>query len=251
MVIAFSMYSKLPMPRVEWNEKNMKHAMCFFPLVGAAAGICVWLAGTFFLDTSVGKTFGTVFFSAVMTLLPLGITGGIHMDGFLDTVDALSSWGDREKKLEILKDSHSGAFAVIGTGAYLLWNAALWSEMRIENLPVVCCGYVLSRSFSGYSVAAFPPAREGGLARTFHDGADQRRTKVVMVAWMVLSIAGMIACDVIIGGITAACAAIVFLYYRRMCRVKFGGITGDLAGYFLQVCELVMLTAVVLAGHFL
>lgn len=251
MVIAFSMYSKLPMPRVEWNEKNMKHAMCFFPLVGVVVGVCVRLIGMFFLSTSVGKSFGSVFFAAVMTLIPLAITGGIHMDGFLDTVDALSSWGNQEKKLEILKDSHTGAFAVIGMSVYLLWNAALWSEMRIEYLPVVSCGYVLSRSLSGYSVAAFLPAKKSGLARTFHDGADKKRTKAVMGVWMLISVTGMIACNVIIGSITAACAGLVFLYYRRMCREKFGGITGDLAGYFLQVCELVMLTAIVIAGHFL
>ena len=49
----------------------------------------------------------------------------IHMDGFLDTMDALNSYGSREKKLEILKDSRTGAFAVIGFGLYLVASLAL------------------------------------------------------------------------------------------------------------------------------
>ena len=71
MVIAFSMYSKIPMPRVDWNEKNMKYAMCFFPLVGATEGLCVFLAGRLLFVCGFGK----MFFAAVMTLLPVLITG--------------------------------------------------------------------------------------------------------------------------------------------------------------------------------
>ena len=108
--VAFSMYSKIPMPRVEWNEKNMKYAMCFFPLIGAVIGglmlLVRFLCGRFGFNTSV--------YAVVMTALPVLVSGGIHTDGFIDTVDALSSYGDKEKKLEILKDPHTGAFAIIG-----------------------------------------------------------------------------------------------------------------------------------------
>ena len=55
-----------------------------------------------------------------MTALPVLVSGGIHTDGFIDTVDALSSYGDKEKKLEILKDPHTGAFAIIGAIMYYL-----------------------------------------------------------------------------------------------------------------------------------
>ena len=108
--VAFSMYSKIPMPRVEWNEKNMKYAMCFFPLVGAVIGglmlLVRFLCGRFGFNTSV--------YAVVMTALPVLVSGGIHTDGFIDTVDALSSYGDKEKKLEIYdgdmgyKSYHSG-----------------------------------------------------------------------------------------------------------------------------------------------
>ena len=106
MIIAIAMYSKIPMPRVDWNEKNMRYAMCFFPLVGVIIGVLEIVAGNLI---TVWKGEGTFFYAVVLTLIPVFITGGIHLDGFADTMDAKSSYGDREKKLEILKDPHTGA----------------------------------------------------------------------------------------------------------------------------------------------
>ena len=97
LVIAFSTYSRLPMPRVEWSEENMKYAICFFPLVGAVIGAAVllwiWLCGVLAL--------APFFRAAGCTALPLLLSGGIHMDGFCDTVDAFLHQS-RERKLEIL-----------------------------------------------------------------------------------------------------------------------------------------------------
>ena len=108
--VAFSMYSAIPMPQIEWNERNMKYMMAFFPMVGVVQGAL--LLGFSLLAQALGL--GFVLFAAVAALLPLFVTGGIHLDGFCDTVDALSSHQTREKKLEILKDPHTGAFAVMG-----------------------------------------------------------------------------------------------------------------------------------------
>ncbi len=96
----------------------MRYMMCFFPLIGVVIGVllqglgilCTWLS---FGDTMRGASF---------VLLSVLVTGGIHMDGFLDTTDALSSWQPREKKLEILKDSHAGAFAIIMDALILYWH---------------------------------------------------------------------------------------------------------------------------------
>ena len=117
IVVAFSMYSKIPMPHIEWNKENMKNVLCFFPWVGAVAGVLVWL--WFRVSDQLG--FGVMLRASVAVLIPVLVTGGIHLDGLLDTADALSSWQTRERRLEILKDSHAGAFAII-----------------------VCCGYFLA-----------------------------------------------------------------------------------------------------------
>ena len=114
--IAFRTYSRIPVPEAEWTEDNMKYAMCFFPLVGVVIGgaefLWMFLAGL--LDCPM------ILRAAIASLLPLLITGAIHMDGFMDTADALSSHKDRETMLQILKDSHTGAFAVICAGMWML-----------------------------------------------------------------------------------------------------------------------------------
>ena len=114
----------------------MKYAMCFFPVVGVITGLLQAGIGYLILQyTSCGK----LFFAAVMTLIPVLVTGGIHLDGYADTIDALSSYGDREKKLQILKDPHTGAFAVIGLCVYFVAVLALWGEADVRMLPLTAC----------------------------------------------------------------------------------------------------------------
>jgi len=227
LAIGVAMYSKIPMPRVEWNEKNMKYAMCFFPLVGVVTGILEVILGNALL---VYTSCGTLFFAGVMTLLPVLVNGGIHMDGFLDTMDALNSYGSREKKLEILKDSRTGAFAVIGFGLYLVASLALWSEAKTEMLPVIGAGYVMSRSLSGFSVMVFPSAKKDGLGRTFQEQAHRKRVAVVMVCWFFAALAVMLMTSVQMGAAALCTALLVFWYYHHMAMKQFGGVTGDLGG---------------------
>lgn len=243
--IAVSMYSKIPAPTVEWNKENMKYAMCFFPVIGVVTGIVTLAAGYGLLTYT---DCGSFFFAAVMVLIPVLITGGIHLDGFADTVDALSSYGDREKKLAILKDPHTGAFAVIGLCSYFVLSLGFWSEAEVSLLPAAVCMYPFSRALSGIAVVSFPPAKNSGLLRTFQDGAHRRRVRIVLILWAVLSGLVMIFLSPVSGGIALTAGLLVFGYYYWMAMRKFGGATGDLAGYFLQLCEIVMLAAMMLTG---
>lgn len=245
LIIALAMYSKLPVPNIDWDEKNMRYAMCFFPVVGVIIGALVFGAGQLILRyTECGK----LFFAAVMTMIPVAVTGGIHLDGFADTIDAVSSYKDREKKLEILKDPHTGAFAVIGLCAYFLITAALWSEVNLKTLSLAVWMYPISRALSGLSVVSFRSAKSSGLLRTFQERADRKRTRIVLSIWLMSLAAGAIYIFRVQGAIIVTAALFVFFYYYKMSFKQFGGITGDLAGYFLQICELVMLTVVAFLG---
>lgn len=244
LVIALSMYSSIPMPVTEWKEENMKYAICFFPIVGVAIGAVQCIAGNLIY----GRV-GTFLFASAMTLLPILISGGIHLDGFMDTMDALKSYGDRKKKLEILKDPHSGAFAVLGLGCYLVGSVGLWSEVAGEMLGAVGCCYVISRALSGFSVVTFPAARKDGLARTFQDRAAKRIVQWTMALWVIGAVGLMIFWNPAMAAGAGIGAGIVFWHYDRIVRKQFGGVTGDLAGYFLQMCELAMLAGIVVGGR--
>lgn len=239
--VAVSMFSAIPMPQFDWNGKNMRYTMAAFPLVGvlcaAASVLWMWLCRI--------AAFGPLLRGAGLSLAPVLITGGIHLDGFCDTTDALASHADRPRRLEILKDSHCGAFAVIGTACYLIFFTALCAELTPSRNTLGCLGlmYVCSRAASGLAVTTFPCAKNSGLAHTFADLAARRQTRGILLALLLLAGAGL-AC---LGGgwMLLAAAAMFAVYYGVSMRV-FGGITGDLAGWFLQWCELLMTFALVL-----
>ena len=247
LIIAFAMYSKLPMPQVDWNEKNMRYAFCWFPFVGLVIGIVEWAA--FYLLNLCQA--GGLLKGAVLTIIPLLTTGGIHLDGFMDTTDARSSYGDREKKLAILKDSHLGAFAVIGCGMYLLLSAGAWSEVDASGIKVLALGFVLERALSGLAAVNFKGARANGMLAAFREPAKKRTVTVILVIIAAASVV-LMACFWLVGAIVCAGAAlIVFIWYYHMAMKEFGGTTGDLAGWFLQSCELAMLLSVMVAEHVL
>ena len=236
VAVAFAMFSALPMPQFDWNEKNMRYALCAFPLVGAVCGVLCCLCGWLPLPTAVQ--------AAGWSLLPVWVTGGIHLDGYADTCDALASCGDTAKKLEILKDPHCGAFAVIRLCSYFLAYVALCACVRFT--PRVGAVWTLAlvgeRALSALTIAAFPLAKNTGLAHTFATAADRVRVRKMLV----LLCAALAAALVIFGGgALAAAAGCVFARYAVVARRQFGGITGDLAGWFLQKCEIWMLAALV------
>ncbi len=221
----------------------MSHAMCFFPLIGVVIG-GVMLFGYHMQEVldlyscSLSKWFWT----AIFVLIPFLITGGIHMDGFLDTMDALSSYQPKERRLEILKDPHTGAFAIISCGLYLVAEVGIYSSVNEKSILLISLSFILSRALSGLSVLRFPQARKAGdgLVATFSENA-KRNVDFVFLLGYIIVVSIFLA---ILGGISGAAvvitALLVFVYYHHMTLEKFGGITGDLAGYFLQLVELLM-----------
>lgn len=125
LLVAFGLYSALPLPQIEWKRSTMRYALGFLPLIGVLVGACEYgwllLAGKLALSG--------LLYAAGAVLIPVVITGGIHLDGFADTCDALCSYGDREKRLEILKDPHVGAFAILWIGALLVAQLGLFAQV--------------------------------------------------------------------------------------------------------------------------
>lgn len=238
------MYSKIPMPRVDWEKKALSWALCFFPLVGVAIGLVLWG----WMALAQVLHIGPALFGAVALLIPIALSGGIHLDGFCDTCDALSSHQSRERKLEILKDSHTGAFAIICCALYLLVFFALWCEVEAAGRAalVLTLGPVLSRSLSGLFAVTLPNARGTGMLATFTAPMDTVKARLVLVLWIIVCAAVLLGLSPVTGGAALLGAGLACLYYRVMSARQFGGVTGDLAGFFLQSCELAMVLAVVL-----
>ena len=232
--VAFAMFSALPVPQPVWNEKNMRYAMCAFPLVGFACAGFWW------------RIFSVPYLlqGAGLCLIPVLVTGGIHLDGYADTCDALASNAGPAKKQEILKDPRCGAFAVIRLCTYFVAYLALCEALEPSPQALWCMGwaFVLERALSGLSICRFPLAKQTGLAHAFSTAADRSKAGYVLVGIAFLAAAGLLMGGAA-GAVMLAAGLLVFRRYRIVADKQFGGLSGDLAGWFLQRAELWMLAA--------
>lgn len=241
IAVAFAMFSAIPCPQPTWNEKNMRFMMVAFPLVGVACGaLC---AGWFVLMQFLAAP--ALLQGAGFCLIPVLVTGGIHLDGYADTCDARASCAPPEKKREILKDPQCGAFAVIHLCVWFVADFTLCACIRWEKnvLWCLCLGFVLERCLSGLAIASFPMAKQTGLAHTFAAASDKKKVRICLL----LLAMGLTAALILVGRWMGALVALTMLFlfgrYYVISKKEFEGITGDLAGWFVQRAELGMLVA--------
>ncbi len=260
-IIAVSMYSKIPMPQFEWEEKSMRYALAFLPLPGFIIGVLQLVL--FYLWQQSGLSVGI--YAALATALPIAVTGGIHMDGYCDTIDALSSHQSKERRLEILKDANVGAFAVIWAVLYFVLYYGAWSSIASKAMQtdsvmpinqalhanttvwLIAAGYVTSRALSGLAAVFFLNANKKGSLAAFSGSAGKGFVCTVLI--LVLMAAGIFRVILLpqTGVLILAGELLFFFYYHRMSKNCFGGITGDLAGWFLQCEELLVLYLTVIS----
>ncbi len=235
LCIAISIYSKIPVPIFDWKEEDMKYHLIFFPFVGIVIGAL--LLGWQYLRNML--SIGNTAFILITAVIPILITGGFHVDGFMDTCDALSSYGTIEKKREILKDPHIGAFSVIMLVTLMLIYLAGLSELKATYFPIFCLCFVLSRALSGISVMIFPKSGDSGMVHTFAKKGDSVRKSVVgiLMAEALICIAAVIYLNLMAGLMAVGMILLIYFVYYRISVKQFGGISGDLAGFFVTVSE--------------
>ncbi len=247
LVVAFSLYSKIPMPQFQWKEEDMKYNLVFLPFVGLVIGGLEYLCFMFLKRFELPDIFAVALFS----LVPLLVTGGFHLDGFMDTQDALRSYKPKEEKLKILEDPHIGAFAVISLVTYCCaWLGALsvvWEKM--DEKTAICFGavFVMSRILTGISSLSLDKAKKDGMLKKETGNSGKGCVIVLFVELAVLLVILTYVKQMVIAAYVAE-MSLFFLYYRRKTTKEFGGVTGDTAGYYLSMNELLMVMGLALCS---
>lgn len=242
--LALAMYSIIPARQVERNRANMKYILVFVPLVGAVCGLLIkeWMIISPYLINK--DLMGAV----VCAILPIFLSGAAFLDGFFRTVDALASHQTREEKLEILRDSHSGYFSIIICVCYFFILIGLWSEMPLDSWPVLGYGFVLSRALYGLSIMCFKHTQKSKCSFYVAKGASRNVVITILALYVVICVVGMIRIDLMVAACCLAGAAIAFAYYCYIAFTHFGGITEDIAAFFVHVCEIMMPLVVLLVN---
>ena len=250
MAVSFSLYSRIPMPRLSYAEEDMQYSLIWFPMVGVVIGALVCLVNI----PACMKEVPAAVRILVSLLIPVIITGGFHIDGFMDTEDALRSYAPVEKKLEILKDPHIGAFAVIGlvrTGlifALAVTVIVLYTQSSTDNILLFAAVFVIGRILSGLTSLFFRKARKDGMLRK--ETAGNRRGVIwCLLVWLLLSGGFVLYVEIGKGAVLLLAFGASVVWYRHRAYRLFGGVTGDTAGHFLvsaQTTAAAALAAVIL-----
>ncbi len=238
------MYSKIPMPHFEWKDEDMSGSLMFFPFVGMVIGALVMAMNGLQVFAALPVAVRVI----LTMLIPLVVTGGIHVDGLMDTADAMNSFAEKEKKLEILKDPHIGAFAVISLVKWLLLYAAAITGILLSGkcdmgiLMILGLTFVVSRCLSGLTSLYFKKAKKEGM---LYEETRSGSKAVAAVLWilLVVSLGAMVIVKPLPGAVVAASFLLYTAIYRYRAYREFGGVTGDTAGYFLTSSEIVAAAA--------
>jgi len=216
----------------------------WFPVVGLALGLILFGIGhvcTLF-------PFGRWDAGGALLMVGAGIwlTRGLHLDGLADWADSIGGYYDRDKRLAIMKDVYLGAFGVL---ALILVLTAKWiaferllSSGTLIWIPVV---FVISRGMMAELITTLPYARkiDQGMAGPFIEGASGRHRLISLFLSLVFTLPfGPL------GPVFFGLAALMTWLFKRRCRYRFGGITGDLLGTANEMVEVSLLFICALPG---
>ena len=229
----------IPVPQVAMSPTLVERSIALYPLIGAIIGALLGGIGLW-LDPILPA--GPI--AALLIAIGALITGGLHLDGLMDTADGLVGGRSTEQRLTIMRDSRVGAFGVIAGGVALLGQFACLSELtgHARFIALVIAG-TMSRWALLMSLTIFPAARTSGAGATFHAAATRAAgvagTLFVVLIALVSGQFGVIA----LAFSTGAVLGCGHLLTRRL-----GGLTGDCYGAIAVMTEtLVLFIAVALA----
>ncbi len=233
--VALALLTRLPMPALpDAAFERQAQASWAFPLVGLIIGtMAAVIAG---ISLSVGLP---VWIAAGLALTAqIIITGALHEDGLADTVDGFWGGWTIERRLEIMKDSHIGAYGVL---ALVLSVGLRWAALSVvlsHSVWILMAVGVASRMGLPALMSALPRVRPGGLS----DRVGEPPTPSVLVSGFM----GLVLVGVLLGAEMAVAVLATMLAVwvcGAIARNKVGGQTGDVLGATQQITELACLLA--------
>lgn len=224
--------------RRAFTPAEMGRSTAFYPLVGALLGGILAAA-----DALLAPAFATEIRSAVLLALWISLTGALHFDGLLDAADGLFGGNTPERRLQIMRDEHTGAYGVAAAGLILLTMFATLNSLPAQRWPALVAAPLLGRCGISLCVAMLPYARKEGLGRDIKEN-----TRPVHAVVAVLSTLGLMA--LVIGRSQPAAAAVAVIaavvigaLTARLSVSRIHGMTGDTYGATNMLIELGVLLA--------
>ena len=237
-ILALSFFTRIPFIRVEFDEAVFAKSVKWAPVVGLLIG------GLLYLISFVLQDFDIMVVNIIVIIFYIVITGGLHLDGLSDTADGIFSGRDKDKILEIMKDSRVGTFGVLSLA---LWLASMLIILGVVPREAIIIFPVVGKSAPIVSAYFSKYIRTEGLGKIFASNCKA----------LEFSFALIISCatSLILGwqGLVSNLIALLIVYLTtRHLKKVIGGITGDTMGFVCEVSQVIFLFSIYfLQGVFL
>lgn len=228
--MAWGMFLAVPCPYRKWDENARDRMLVCLPLVGCIVG-GLWALAAWLLSLIKAPVYIS---AALLAALPWGVTGFIHLDGFMDVSDAVLSRRDLETRQRILKDPHCGAFAVISLGLLMLVSFAVllsWKFSAVKLVPLALIPAAV-RASAGAAVLLFKPMSTSQYSR-------ERDKRLCIPLFIMLAAAAVPIIFFGLGGLAPLAAAGAYWLFALYGKKQLGGMNGDISGFALTLGELV------------
>ena len=231
VLLAVQFMTRLPINKeLEFSRKNLKATIAFFPIIGLLIGL---IAGMIF---KLLIPYSNLVAAGICVSAMTALSGGLHLDGLSDTLDGFFSGRDKDRTMEIMKDSRLGTFGALGLFMVILLKFAFISSIGIDGwigIPIAMSG---GRLAAAWMIWRFPSARKDGLGSLFKESRPGRELLAMSLFLIVLLVI------IYPSGIAAYAAAIVTGQIVGLWSMKkINGLTGDVYGAGIEISETVSL----------
>ncbi|MBT2636684.1 adenosylcobinamide-GDP ribazoletransferase [Bacillus sp. ISL-39] len=251
-LINLQFFSTIPIPfELPMDRKHLERAIQTFPLLGILQG---GIYASILFAIVEWTPFSALTAAIVLWLASILLTGGIHLDGWIDSSDAYFSYRDQEKRLEIMKDPRTGAFGVLSvlvllsTKVFFLYEIVVMLQDATYLLALAIP--ILSRMVMGILLVTVRPAKNEGLGAMFHNASSKSTLWIYPV--FLLGLAGVLILTGLYIGMAVYFLAAIFivLFLRKKIVEWFGGMTGDTLGASVELTEVLLWMTLWLLHYF-
>ena len=234
IICAIQFLTRIPLPiKIEIPEKSFGKSIAFAPLVGAIIGAIMCIM--YYLISLSGAVSVAVIMSMATYVV---ITGALHIDGLGDTFDGLFSNKDKDRMLEIMRDSRMGTNGIVAIFFVLITDIFALSELNTPSIltmlfvmPIIGrLGTITSVSFSKY-------ARSSGMGGLFINNCGIFE---FLIGLLITIIIGFLAIGFWILPAILICVMFSFVFIK-LSKSKIDGMTGDTCGAVCEICQMLFL----------
>lgn len=239
LLAALGLLTRIPVPARVWRAPGVQaRSLPWYPLVGLLLGASLaalaWLL----------REAAPLLMAALLVAAWAWLTGGLHLDGLADSADAwVGGMGDRERTLAIMKDPRSGPAGVSALVLVLLLKTAALASLAGSAWQWLWLAPLLARAGLTAAFLALPYVRAGGMGAGLAGAARAPCMAALLATLLIVAIVARLH------GLAALLAAVaVFGLWRRACRKRLGGMTGDTCGALAELVETAVLVALALSS---